>query len=269
MQKGRPSNPYPRKSQHPEPDHTATARPGHRPLRCDLPQGLPRPLKHDGTRLLPQTPRLPKQALKSPREPSPALLGEGASRAWRQGGGARACAGGYDCPPCSPGSRWPPTPTPGSSPSSLLSPRHTLAQPCPTPFQSRAPQSWNPHRLTPASHPLPPLLCTHVPNPRPVHKNTCPERLSTTCGPALRLGACLGPSPETQPLHGTETHLPPGHTETFGGGPHLSPGRSSPSTPRGRASSPSLDSRADGLCAPHPWRGPCSLQGVFFWVFFS
>lgn len=48
--------------------------------------------------------------------------------------------GGYDCPPCSPGSRWPPTPTPGSSPSSLLP--DTLVS-CPTPFQSRAPQSWN------------------------------------------------------------------------------------------------------------------------------
>lgn len=159
---------------------------------------------------------------------------------------ARACAGGYDCPPCFPGSRWSPTPMPGSGPSSVLPPPHTLAQPCPTPFQSRAPQSWNPHHITPATHLLPPpLLCIHLlnhsqstrtpaPNPSP------PPAGLPCCSEPGFCGACLGPSPETQPLHGTVTHLPPGPISRKG----------SPSTLRVGASSPSLDSGTDGMCAP-------------------
>ena len=178
-------------------------------------RAAPGPETCDGDPAPPSEPQAAQAGSRSPRAPSPAPLAQGHHGPGGREEGPGHVRGVMTALPASQAPTGHQLPRLGPA-LPLCCPRHTPAQPCPTPFQSRAPQSWNPHHISPATHLLPPpLLCIHLLNHSqstrtPAPNASPPPAGLPCCSEPGFCGACLGPSPETQPLHGTVTRPPPG-----------------------------------------------------------
>ena len=206
----------------------------------------------DGDPAPPSEPQAAQAGSRSPRAPSPAPLAQGHHGPGGREEGPGHVRGVMTALPASQAPTGHQLPRLGPA-LPLCCPRHTPAQPCPTPFQSRAPQSWNPHHISPATHLLPPpLLCIHLLNHSqstrtPAPNASPPPAGLPCCSEPGFCGACLGPSPETQPLHGTVPGL---GTEHLPGA--LCSGTGSPASPRADRDHP---------CPGHPVADP--VLGTF------